>query len=324
MTASEPSSVPSRGSFIDPRTLMRIRNLELRARAVVEGFWTGLHRSPYHGFSVEFTEYRPYSPGDDPRFVDWRVYARSDRCFIKKFEEETNLRCHLLVDQSRSMMFGTIGHTKAAYGATLAATLAQFLHLQGDATGLMTFDETVREFLPARRRPGQLRRLMLALEPRAAGPSEGRSTDLRAPLQRIIEIIRGRGLLVLITDLLTPIGSLQSELRMLTARGHEVVVFQVLDPAERTLDLGPSAVLEDLETGQTLWIDPKTAGVEYRRNLEAHLASAAEICEALGITWHRLTTDQPLELALFEFLRDRTARNRRGRLLVARGRGGGR
>ncbi|MSU34079.1 MAG: DUF58 domain-containing protein [Pedosphaera sp.] len=303
---------------------MRIRNLELRARAVVEGFWTGLHRSPYHGFSVEFTEYRPYSPGDDQRFVDWRVYARSDRCFIKKFEEETNLRCHLLVDQSRSMTFGTVGYTKAEYGATLAATLAQFLHLQGDATGLLTFDETVREFLPARRRPGHLRRLMLALEPRAEGRAEGRSTDLRAPLQRIIEIVRGRGLLVLITDLLTPIDSLQSELRTLTARGHEVIVFQILDPAERTLDLGPSALLEDLETGQTLWIDPNSAGGEYRRNLEAHLASAAAICDVLGITWHRLTTNQPLELALFEFLRDRTARSRRARLLVGRGRGGGR
>lgn len=303
---------------------MRIRNLELRARAVVEGFWTGLHRSPYHGFSVEFTEYRPYSPGDDSRRVDWRVYARSDRCFIKKFEEETNLRCHLLVDQSRSMTFGTLAYTKAEYGATLAATLAQFLHLQGDATGLLTFDKTVREFLPARRRPGQLRRLMLALEPHDAGRDEGRATDLRAPLQRIIEIVRGRGLLVLITDLLTPIDSLKSELRLLTARGHEVVVFQILDPAERTLELGPSAVLEDLETGQTLWIDPKSVGAEYRRNLEAHLALAAGICDGLGITWHRLTTDQPLELALFEFLRDRTARSRRVRLLVARGRGGGR
>src|SRR5512133_1842127 len=151
-------------NLIDPQALMSIRNLELRARAVVEGFWNGLHRSPYHGFSVEFTEYRQYSPGDDPRYLDWRVFARSDRYFIKKYEDETNLRAHLLVDQSRSMDYGTRSHTKATYAATLAATFAYFLHLQGDAVGLLTFDEQVRDYLPARHRPGHLRQLMLALE----------------------------------------------------------------------------------------------------------------------------------------------------------------
>src|SRR6202142_3486615 len=115
------------GSLVDPLTLMAIKNLELRAKVVVEGFWNGLHRSPYHGFSVEFTEYRQYTPGDDPRYLDWRVFARSDRYFIKKFEDETNLRCHLLVDQSRSMTFASTGYTKAQYAATLAATLAYFL-----------------------------------------------------------------------------------------------------------------------------------------------------------------------------------------------------
>src|SRR5215813_10171035 len=122
-------------SLIVPQTLMSIANLEMRARVVVEGFWNGIHRSPYHGFSVEFTEYRQYTPGDDPRYLDWRVFARSDRYFIKKFEDETNLRCHLVTDRSRSMNFGSIGHTKEQYAATLAATLAYFLYLQGDAVG---------------------------------------------------------------------------------------------------------------------------------------------------------------------------------------------
>ena len=160
------SSGPSSplGTLIDPGALMSLRSLELRARTVVEGFWHGLHRSPFHGFSVEFTEYRDYSVGDDPRSIDWKVYARSDRHVIKKFEDETNVRCHLLVDQSRSMDYGTRGHTKAVYAATLAATLGYFLHQQGDAVGLMSFDEEVREFLPARNRPGQLRQLMIALE----------------------------------------------------------------------------------------------------------------------------------------------------------------
>src|SRR6478735_5125221 len=179
-------------SLIDPKTLMGIRNLELRARVVVEGFWTGLHRSPYHGFSVEFTEYRQYSPGDDTRYLDWRLAARTDRYFIKKFEDETNLRCHLLVDQSRSMTFGSGSFTKADYARTLGATLAYFLAQQGDATGLLTFDETVREYLPARHRPGHLRHLMLALEK----PASGTATDLAAPLCRVAELVRKRGLVV--------------------------------------------------------------------------------------------------------------------------------
>src|SRR4051812_10104060 len=159
-TATAPAPTLSAAKLIDPKALMSIRNLELRARAVVEGFWSGLHRSPYHGFSVEFTEYRQYTRGDDPRYVDWKVYARSDRFFIKKFEDETNLRCFLVVDQSRSMTYGTGGLPKAHFAATLAATLAYFLHQQGDAVGLLSFDESVREYLPARHRAGHLRHLM--------------------------------------------------------------------------------------------------------------------------------------------------------------------
>src|SRR5476649_2097021 len=188
MPASSPtiSSPPRRGEgFVDAKALMAIRSLELRARVVVEGFWNGLHRSPYHGFSVEFTEYRQYSPGDDTRYLDWRLYARSDRYYLKKFEDETNLRCHLLVDQSRSMSYGSTGYTKAQYAATLAATLAYFLHLQGDAVGLLTFDEKVREYLPARHRTGHLRQLMFALEK----PASGKATNLTTPVERITGLV---------------------------------------------------------------------------------------------------------------------------------------
>ena len=163
MPALSPSLRQKEG-FVDPKALMAIRSLELRARVVVEGFWNGLHRSPYHGFSVEFTEYRDYTPGDDPRYLDWRLYARTDRYYIKKYEDETNLRCHLLVDNSQSMGYGSINFSKAQYANTLAATLAYFLYLQGDATGLLTFDQEIRDYLPARHRPGHLRHLMLALE----------------------------------------------------------------------------------------------------------------------------------------------------------------
>src|SRR3989440_4380507 len=223
---SPPPAIPA-ARLIDPQTLMSIGSLELRARAVVEGFWNGLHRSPYHGFSVEFTEYRQYSPGDDPRYLDWRLYARSDRYYIKKFEDETNLRCHLLVDNSRSMTYGSLSYTKAQYANTLAATLAYFLYLQGDAVGLLTFDEQIREYLPARHRTGHLRHLMLRLEQ----PAAGKATDLSAPLQRIVEVVKKRALMVLISDLLAPIDALEKNLSALGACGHEVIVFNVLDPA---------------------------------------------------------------------------------------------
>src|ERR1700689_5221022 len=144
-TTTTPRSKAEAG-FVDSKALMAIRSLEFRARVVVEGFWNGLHRSPYHGFSVEFTEYRPYSPGEDTRYLDWRLYARSDRYYIKKFEDETNLRCHLLVDQSRSMDYASLSYSKSDYVRTLAATLASFLHGQGDAVGLVSFDERVRHY----------------------------------------------------------------------------------------------------------------------------------------------------------------------------------
>ena len=286
---------------------MSVQNLELRARVVVEGFWNGIHRSPYHGFSVEFTEYRQYTVGDDPRYLDWRVLARSDRYFIKKFEDETNLRCHMVTDQSRSMTYGSVGYTKAEYAATLAATLAYFLYLQGDAVGLLTFDETVRDFLPARHRTGHLRHLMLALEK----PASGEATDLAGPLKRIVEIIRKRGLVVVLSDFLAPIDRLEPQLTSLAACGHEVIVFQILDPAELSFGFESAAMFQDLESGRTLFIDPVAARKEYLRNLESHTSALRNSCQRLGIAFHRLATDRSLELVLFDFLRERMQRSRR-------------
>jgi uncharacterized protein (DUF58 family) len=300
-------SPPPAAALIDPRALLSVRNLELRARLVVEGFRQGLHRSPYHGFSVEFTEYRQYSPGDDPRYLDWRVFARSDRFFIKKFEDETNLRCHLLVDQSRSMSFGSLGYTKEQYAATLAATLAYFLHLQGDATGLLTYDEAVRAYLPARHRPGHLRQLMRALEPSAGG----RSTDLTEPINRLSALVRKRGLVVSISDFLAPIDRLESGLLTLTACGHEVAVFQVLDPAELTLNFDRAAVFEDLESADRVFIDPVAARAEYVPKMEAHCAAVRASCQKLGVAYHRISTAQPLELGLLAFLQGRRRRGLR-------------
>jgi uncharacterized protein (DUF58 family) len=302
-TSVQTSSLP-RGSLIDPGSLMNIRNLELRARVVVEGFWTGIHRSPYHGFSAEFTEYRQYSPGDDLRYLDWRVFARSDRYFIKKFEDETNLRCYLVVDQSPSMKYGSRNVSKAEYSATLAATLAYFLYLQGDGVGLLTFEEQIRDYLPARHRTGHLRQLMHLLE----RPVSGSATNLSAPLKRIAEIVRKRALVVLISDFLAPLDRLEPDLLALAASGHEVVVFQVLDPAELNFDFNRAAMFEDLETGKTLFVDPAAARTDYLKKLETHCTGLREICQKLGASCHRLDTSRPLELALYDFLRGRTRR----------------
>ena len=288
-------------TLADLQALMRIRNLELRAKMVVEGFWHGLHRSPYHGFSAEFTEYRLYSPGDDSRYVDWKRFARSDRHYIKKFEDSTNLRCHLLVDNSRSMAYGSAGFTKSQYACTLAATLAHFLHQQGDAIGLMTFDQEVREFLPAKHRLGHLRQIMLALEK----PSGGSATDIVAPLRRCAEIIRKRGLILIVSDFLAPLEELEKALMVLVSCGHDVVAFQVLDPEELSFGFDQASVFQDLESGREYFIDPAAARSGYMRRLESHCEALKNQCWKLGIGCHRLASSQPLELALFDFLSGR-------------------
>jgi len=303
---------PDAATFIDPIALMRIKDLQLRAKVVVEGFYSGLHRSPWHGFSVEFSEYRQYTPGDDPRYLDWRLYARTDRYFIKRFEDETNLICYLLVDMSRSMGFGTVGYDKAEYARTTAATLAYFLSTQHDAVGLVTFDESIGEYLPARYRPGHLHRLMLCLEQSLSG----KSTDLTVPLEQIANTVTKRGLIVVISDLLAPIEALQTHLAYLRLRGHEVLVMRVLDPAEMEFAVREAAMFHDLESGREMYIDPEAARDEYERRFNEHATAIRQICGNLGIDLFSMTSDRPLDLALFDFL---NARLRRGRQISRRG-----
>jgi uncharacterized protein (DUF58 family) len=293
--------MPASSSFVHPQALMAIRNMELRARVVVEGFWNGLHRSPFHGFSVEFTEYRQYTAGDDTRFIDWRLFGRTDRYYIKKFEDETNLRCFFLVDQSRSMSFGSSGYTKAEYAATLAATLGYFLELQGDAIGLLTFADKIRDYLPARHRPGHLRQFMLTLEKQTTGEE----THIEKALQRVAELIHKRGLFVIVSDFLAPIETLEKNLGQLRAWGHELTLFQTLDPAELGLTFEQPSLFRDLESGRELYIDPKIARLDYRERLDKHNDAVIEICRTLGISRHLIPTDRPLEKGLLEFLLDR-------------------
>ena len=293
---------------VDPRALMRIKSLQLRARAVVEGFLKGIHRSPYHGFSVEFSEYRQYSPGDDPRHLDWRLFARSDRYYVKRFEDETNLRCTLVVDTSRSMQFGSLGFTKADYARTTAATIAHFLNLQRDAVGLATFEDRITDYLPPRLRPGQLRRLVGMLE----RPATGKPTDLDGPLRQVAATVRKRGLVVLLSDLLAPAETLRARLGALRAQGHEVVVFRILDPAEITFAYDAPAMFRDNETGREIYVDPGAARAGYLRRFADHAAAVGQSCSDLGVDFQQVPTDRPLELVLFDLLRTRTTRGRPG------------
>lgn len=277
---------------------MRIRSLELRVKAVMEGFFNGLHRSPFHGFSVEFSAYRQYSDGDDPRYLDWKVAARSDRYYIKLFEDETNLRCNLLVDNSRSMSFGSLDYTKADYAKTLAACLAWALTQQRDAAGLIVFDENVEDIIPARFRHGQLRQILMALEK----AEQGSSTDLTKPLERVAGQVRKRGLVVLISDLLAPVDGLERNLGYLAAAGHELVVFQILDPQELNFEFDAPALFQDMESGQEIYVDPSSARKQYQERLQSHLTQVQTTCEKLGAIYELCPTDRPLEVALSEFM----------------------
>ena len=291
---------------VSPESIVRIKNLELRAKVIVEGFMSGLHRSPYHGFSVEFSDYRQYSPGDDPRYLDWKLYARADRYYIKRFEDETNLRCHLLVDLSRSMGFGSLEYTKVEYAKTIAATIAYFLSRQRDAVGLLTFEEEIRDVIPPRFRTGHLRRLMICLE----RSTSGTATDLELPLQQIAQTVTKRGMIVLISDLLVESEQFKTNISYLRSRGHDVVILRVLDPQEIDFKFDQASMFLDMESGKQIYVEPKSTGVDYKRRFNDHQQAIKEICDGLGVDLFTIRTDQPLEAAMFDFLQ---ARGRQGR-----------
>lgn len=290
---------------IDPLAVMRIKSLPLRARAVVEGFYNGLHRSPFHGFSVEFSEYRPYTIGDDLRSLDWKLYARTDRYYIKKFEDETNRRCYLVMDQSKSMGFGSLEYNKIEYARTLVATLAYYLTLQRDNIGLLTFDEQVGEFISARHRPGHLRQLMVAL----SRPVAGQGTNLDEPLKQIAALVRRRGLIVLVSDMLAPVETLQTNLAYLRSRGHEVMILRTLDPAELSLGLDAPSMIVDMESGRQIYLDPDAARETYQQRFSEHREQLQAICNSLGVDLYELQTDQPLERSLLHLVTTQRSRS---------------
>lgn len=287
-----------RSWFIDPAAIMQLQNLTLRAKTVAEGFANGLHRSPLRGFSVEFAEYRPYTLGDDPRNLDWKLVARTDRYYVKQFEDETNRRCYLAVDQSKSMNYGSQSYTKAEYARTLAATLAYFLYGQRDAVGLMTCGTAAPEYLPARHRTGHLQQIMSLLGKDCLGIE----TDLSESLSQLAGLSKRRGLVVLISDLLVPVESLQQPLGYLRGRGHEVLVLRVLDRAEIELSIAGSTMLQDMETGKEIYVDPIAIRADYQSRFSEHAAELTDLCHRKSIRFSQIVTDQPLDNALFELL----------------------
>ena len=287
--------------FLDPAVVARLGTLELKARTIVEGFLSGLHRSPFKGFSVEFAEYRQYMPGDDLATIDWKVYARSDRHYVKKFEEETNLDCHVLLDVSASMGYGPPGITKYEYGACLAAALGYLMNRQRDAVGLTAFDERIVTQVPASTRPGHLRRLLVTLDQLQLG----RETDVAKPLHQLADSLTKRGMVVLISDLLDEPERVVRGLKHFHFRGTDVIVFHVLDPDEIEFPFERVTRFEDLETSEEVIVVPAVARRHYLKEMGGLLEHYKRELGACGIDYHLLSTAEPLEMALLAYLSTR-------------------
>jgi len=295
-------TTPRDRPFLDPAVVARLGTLELKARTIVEGFLSGLHRSPFKGFSVEFAEYRQYIPGDDLSTIDWKVFARSDRYYVKKFEEETNLDAHLMLDVSGSMGYGSTAMTKFEYGACLAAALAYLMNRQRDAVGLTAFDDKIVEMLPTGSRSGHLRNILLTLDRLKLG----RETNVSKPLQQIVDSFSKRGLVVLISDLFDDADAVIRALKHFQHRGNDVIVFQVLDPDEIDFPFERPTTFEDLETSEEILAVPGAVRDHYVKQMSTLIERYRRELGAAGIDYQLLSTKRPLELALMSYLSTRS------------------
>ena len=289
--------------FLDPAVVARLGTLELKARTIVEGFLSGLHRSPFKGFSVEFAEYRQYIPGDALSTIDWKVYARSDRYYVKKFEEETNLDCHLLLDVSGSMAYGSHhALSKFEYGGCLAAALGYLMNRQRDAVGLTAFDENIVTMLPVSSRPGHLLALLVTLDRLQCG----RKTNVAKPLNLLADTLTKRGIVVLISDLLDNPDEIIRGLKHFQFRGIDVIVFHVLDHDEIEFPFDRATRFEDLETSEEIMAVPGAVRGHYLREIGALIERYRRELGASGIDYQLLDTNRPLELALLSYLSTRS------------------
>ena len=301
---STPATTPAR--FLDPELLARVGSLELLARAVVEGFMSGLHRSPFTGFSTEFTEYRQYNQGDDLRYLDWRLLGRTDRYFIKKYRADTNTQCHILIDTSASMNYAhATSVTKLQYAQFLAGSLAYLLNRQQDAVGLVAFSQDVHTHVPARNRTGHMRTIfgtLSMLEP-------GGETRLAESLHKLAEILTRRGIVVLISDFYDQPDRLKEAFQHLRFKGHDLVAFHVLDQNELDFQFDDQVLLlEDAETQEQMPVLPDVVMGGYRERMRKHVAEMRECAAANHVDYELLTTKQPLDFALFSFLSRRAGK----------------
>lgn len=287
-----------------PQVLAKLAGLELKARTAVEGFLSGLHRSPYKGFSLEFVEHRPYFPGDDLRYMDWKVYAKSDRLYVKQFEEETNLRCYLLLDASGSMGYGTTAMNKFEYASVVAAALAYLILRQRDSVGIVLFSDHVRCYIPARAHPAHFTTIVEAIE--ATRPA-GR-TNTGAVVNELGESIKRRGLIIILSDLIDDSDSLPIALQFLRHRKHELIAFQVFDPAELELPFDEMATFQDMETRRMLPADPLALRDAYRQQIAQFVDNCKDMCGRLNADHVMLRTDEPLDKSLLSYLSWRARR----------------
>ena len=287
--------------FIKPEDLAAIDDLELLARTVVEGFMTGLHRSPHSGSSIEFAQYRPYTQGDDLRKVDWHLYGRTDRLHIKQYEEQTSLRCTLLLDCSGSMDYTSHAVTKFDYARMLTACLAMVLQRQHDSFGMIAYHREIFDYVPPRLGALHLRRVFVELE----GIAPEHATDTAGALAYLGDVLRPRGMVILISDLLHPVDEVIRQLKSLRARRQDVMVIQISDPAEQTFPFDESATLVDAESGQEQFAVPDAVREQYLENRRIHFDAIRRECLAAEIDIEEFTTDEPLDRALHFFLHHR-------------------
>lgn len=290
--------------FLDPQVLARIDSIDLLARTVVDGFINGLHHSPYFGLSVDFAEHRPYMPGDDIRRVDWRVFGRTDRFYVKEYEADTNANFLVLFDVSRSMDYSSGGVSKLDYGRYLAACLSYFSRQQRDRVGLVTFDEEIVDYVPA-----SAKHLDIVLHKIDMIRSRRRGT-LEEPLLKVAETLRRRSILVLISDLYEDPAIVVKSLSRLRHKGNDIIVFHVLDPAEMEFPFDEAAHFEDLESGERIPVVPETLREQYRLLLRNHLDALSQRLVANSIDYCRFVTTEPLDYALFEYLSGRERMSR--------------
>jgi uncharacterized protein (DUF58 family) len=293
-----------RQRHIDRRTIGRVSRLQLRARQPMEGYYSGIHKSPYHGYSIEFAEYREYVPGDDLRYMDWRVLARTDRHFIKQFEAETNLNCYVLLDTSGSMDFSTREQTRLDYGASLAACLSLLMLRQGDQVGLVTYDTGVRHFIPPRGNAGHFSAIVQVLE----RVRPGGETDMPAVLHEIAGRIRRRSMVIVISDFFDDVEAVLRGLQHFRHRRHEVIVLHLLDDAEIHFPYERITMFEGVEGDEQIVADPRLVAEAYRRRMRSYLEELRRGCTEKSIDYRRMMLSEPFDRALTAYLSLRSAR----------------